>query len=74
MIQSMLQYRSVCCAGYDGYPNCQRKNYHITTNVMIQYVVIAICRQGCANGGTCSAPDVCTCSTGWTGQYCTVGE
>lgn len=24
----------------------------------------------CANGGNCTAPDVCTCATGWTGFDC----
>lgn len=24
----------------------------------------------CANGGNCTAPDVCTCATGWTGYDC----
>ena len=32
---------------------------------------IAICTTRCANGGTCSAPYTCTCSSGWTGQDCT---
>ena len=35
MLHSMLQYRSVCCAGYNGSPpNCQRKNYHINANMI----------------------------------------
>lgn len=25
---------------------------------------------GCANGGTCRAPDDCDCSPGWTGPTC----
>ena len=27
----------------------------------------AVCPQGCANGGHCSAPDTCACSPGFTG-------
>ena len=75
MRHSMLQYRSVCCASYSGSPpNCQRKNYRIITITDMICVTIAICSQDCANGGTCTAPDACTCSAGWTGQYCTDGE
>ena len=31
----------------------------------------AICSQGCHNGGTCILPDICRCSSGWTGSNCT---
>ena len=24
----------------------------------------------CANGGNCTAPDLCTCAQGWTGYDC----
>ena len=38
---SMLQYRSVCCSGYSGsYPDCQRKNNHVTTNIYNGYDVL----------------------------------
>ena len=30
----------------------------------------AVCSIPCLNGGHCSAPDRCTCSTGWEGQSC----
>ena len=33
----------------------------------------AICEQSCLNGGTCTAPDVCTCRSGWTGSRCERG-
>ena len=43
--------------------------------MILWYVItIAICSPNCANGGTCTAPDTCDCSPGWTGQYCTVGK
>jgi hypothetical protein len=31
----------------------------------------ATCAKVCENGGVCSAPDVCTCASGWTGDDCT---
>ncbi|XP_074976598.1 epidermal growth factor-like protein 7 isoform X3 [Caretta caretta] len=30
----------------------------------------AICRVPCQNGGSCSAPDRCTCPPGWRGKSC----
>lgn len=32
----------------------------------------ATCAKICENGGVCTAPDVCTCSPGWTGDDCTI--
>ena len=31
----------------------------------------AICFSGCANGGSCTAPNTCTCALGWGGSDCT---
>ena len=28
---------------------------------------------GCQNGGTCSAPNTCSCAPGWTGTQCADG-
>ena len=33
----------------------------------------AMCTQPCLNGGTCSAPDSCICTSGWTGKSCEEG-
>lgn len=33
----------------------------------------ALCRPGCAHGGTCVAPDVCSCPDGYTGARCQTG-
>ncbi|XP_067397935.1 epidermal growth factor-like protein 7 isoform X2 [Emydura macquarii macquarii] len=33
----------------------------------------AICRLPCQNGGSCSAPDRCTCPPGWRGNACQTG-
>ena len=32
-----------------------------------------MCTHVCQNGGICSAPDNCTCSSGWTGSTCKEG-
>lgn len=33
---------------------------------------LAVCTSSCQNGGTCSAPNTCTCTSQWTGQTCTI--
>ncbi|XP_062504463.1 multiple epidermal growth factor-like domains protein 10 [Corticium candelabrum] len=48
--------QSVCCEGYDQ----SFGRCH------------AVCMQGCHNGGTCTEPGVCECTSGWTGSNCTV--
>ena len=30
----------------------------------------AICTPACMNGGTCSSPGVCTCTSDWSGVRC----
>ncbi|MFA5623628.1 MAG: hypothetical protein WC966_01035 [Bradymonadales bacterium] len=30
----------------------------------------SFCAEDCQNGGTCSAPCICTCATGWSGETC----
>ena len=32
----------------------------------------AVCTQICENGATCVAPDVCSCTAGWSGVDCTI--
>ena len=34
----------------------------------------AACSPPCENGGTCSAPDTCTCDIGFTGTECGTGR
>ncbi|GFY66053.1 epidermal growth factor-like protein 8 [Trichonephila inaurata madagascariensis] len=31
---------------------------------------LAICRGECQNGGTCTKPEHCSCTAGWTGKTC----
>ena len=35
---------------------------------------VAICSGGCFNEGSCTFPEVCTCTPGWTGNNCEIGE
>ena len=35
--------------------------------------IVAVCTQGCYNGGTCTSPGRCSCATGWTGSNCRTG-
>ena len=35
---------------------------------------LAVCTSACQNGGTCSAPNTCTCTSSWTGATCTTRE
>ena len=37
------------------------------------FTCAAICTSTCQNGGTCTAPEVCTCTDGWTGMQCESG-
>ena len=52
--------------------------YHTYVNYMqemvFEYIYKAVCRDGCFNGGECTAPGTCTCFSGWTGNDCTQGK
>ena len=54
--------------------------YHTYVKIIIcekwffEYIYKAVCRDGCFNGGECTAPGTCTCSSGWTGNDCTQGK
>lgn len=45
----------------------------ICIHLTIVFHIVAYCSQGCYNGGNCTSPYVCTCSTGWTGGDCKIG-
>ncbi|XP_065094255.1 EGF-containing fibulin-like extracellular matrix protein 1 [Ochlerotatus camptorhynchus] len=47
-----------CCPGWE------------TTSTITEGCHKPICRVQCRNGGRCTAPDTCTCSTGFTGPQC----
>ena len=43
-------------------------------NVLIAiFSLSATCTNPCLNGGTCTAPETCTCIVGWTGVQCDTG-
>ena len=44
-----------------------------TFNHMYVALLTAICTHTCENGGTCSAPNTCSCTASWTGSLCTNG-
>ena len=79
--RAVIQYsrNSMCCSGYAGTPpNCPRKYL-----LIIQYTssysyinfahTLAVCSV-CYNGGTCIAPETCSCISGWTGSTCNTGK
>lgn len=34
------------------------------------FVCLDLCNGSCQNGGTCVAPNTCSCPRGWTGDFC----
>ncbi|CAF4219404.1 unnamed protein product [Adineta steineri] len=34
------------------------------------FYLLAICSQPCSNGGSCTGPNFCTCTSSWTGFQC----
>ena len=45
--------------------------HFITTNLMCKGGILAVCSPACSNGGTCSAPNSCTCPSTYSGATCT---
>ena len=43
-------------------------------NIITLYATSAICDPACENGGTCSAPNECSCPAGWSGDTCAQGK
>lgn len=68
-----------CCPGYvrSGTHSCRRKCINSPfssshASVIIMYA--AVCSAGCVNGGTCTAPNCCSCPQGWIGSRCHIGK
>jgi len=41
-------------------------------NRLFKLYVLAVCSSACQNGGTCSAPNTCTCTASYSGTTCTI--
>ena len=54
-------------------PLCSYVQLRIT-HASVCSVHPAQCTSGCRNGGTCTFPEVCTCTPGWTGIKCETGK
>ena len=58
---------------------CTRAEYALefaSLSFILCYFVFAytaVCARPCQNGGTCTAPNTCTCAPGWRGSQCTTG-
>ncbi|XP_053684084.1 uncharacterized protein LOC128734095 [Sabethes cyaneus] len=48
----------VCCQGWE------------TATTISEGCFKPVCKSQCRNGGTCTAPDTCTCTVGFTGAQC----
>ena len=44
---------------------------YYTVLIKCNIYVSAVCTSACRNGGTCTAPNRCSCPTAWTGSTCT---
>ena len=45
----------------------------ISVLIILIYYVVAVCPQGCYNGGSCVSPGRCSCAPGWSGDDCKTG-
>ena len=67
-----------CANGWSG-NNCETRMHNIVC-IAIAFVKMlfvtykAVCPGGCFNGGVCTAPGTCTCTSGWTGNDCRQGK
>lgn len=40
----------------------------------MKFLLLAVCREPCQNGGRCIGPDRCACVYGFTGRKCEAGN
>ena len=48
--------------------------YISLTYIFICWAYTAICDPVCANGGNCTSPGVCNCTSDWDGPSCETGD
>ncbi|CAF1569573.1 unnamed protein product [Adineta steineri] len=60
---------SVDLCHVQSYPNGNNNNQNSPSGVVIQPCSIV-----CQNGGQCTGPTTCACTTGWSGDTCTIGN
>ena len=55
--------------------NKQMEQIHNQYSIINYYLISlkAYCPQGCQYGD-CTAPNTCTCQSGWTGDSCNIGK
>ena len=68
-----------CTEGWSGRLCDQRKCHKILRFLLLPIyhlcsLCTAICKIPCENGGTCIAPDLCKCPSGWSGPHCETGR
>ena len=62
------------CATVQSYAGCHVWcTCNMETLTFQCFSLSAVCTSPCQNGGTCTAPDTCTCDVGWTGMQCEAG-
>ena len=67
-----------CANGWSG-NTCETRMHNIvcmaTVFVKVLFVTYkAVCPGGCFNGGVCTAPGTCACTSGWMGNDCRQGK
>ena len=55
-------------------PSCKGLVLQLDCNLCFLFVYTAVCNPLCENGGECTAPGVCSCTSEWTGEYCQIGQ
>lgn len=67
-----------CAEGWTG-SQCEQGEYTISSQTSCHWSTlihcmsmycVALCSRGCLNGGTCDAPNHCSCPEGWRGKVC----
>ena len=68
-------YLDIATVPQDGWgTHVQRVRKKILHNFITLYAMSAICDPVCKKGGTCSAPDECSCTAEWSGDTCSQGK